>query len=641
MPSFFAGRRTPFVFAALLASCSSMRGPFVDLFRDKEEPAWIEITPPAESSGPATESTTPSPGPSLLAARLGDRSYRAVAFAHGLATTTEGHLASAHADGFVRVWGSEGERVVEVLAHEGGARDVVVTDGRLHSVGWDGRWLAWSGGTFEVRTTAKTPLLAIAAAKDRVAVGGLSGAVSLFVGGAPRPLAGHGERVEDLTFSPDGRLLASASWDKTVRVYAVSNPERPRVLQHSDALFAVAFSPDGRTIATGGRGSRVTLWDADSGRKLRQWKAPGGGVTSLVFDGDTIVATTAEGTFAQWSLQGKLRWSSEVGLELRAVLRLGDRYAVGGASGRLRFFDVASGEAEPEERLRGEVTAVAFSADDRRVVAGSSEGSVAIFAVDGSSQLVLQPFRTPVLAVAFEGDGVAAVTREALVRFDELGGERGRHVHPAEVSSAIFSGDGSTVVTLDARHVARVTVASGAREERSATADALLAAAFAPDILVERRGTEAFVGGEALKLPARVVAAAITSDGARVAAVSVAKGDAFDVAFGAPDALQLVRLPATDLRAAAFDPSGARLAVAGPYRFVRPQVLSEGRWVLGPAPASDTLAPKVIDFGSGRAVLLRGHDGGVRAVAFGNTTPLLATGGCDGTVGVWRVDAAF
>ncbi|MEQ9504262.1 MAG: WD40 repeat domain-containing protein [Deltaproteobacteria bacterium] len=641
MPSCFVGRRALLAFVVLLASCSSMRGPFVDLFRDKEEPAWIEITPSPEASAPATESTA-SPALSLLAARLGDRSYRAVAFAHGLAVTSDGHLASAHADGFVRVWGSDGGRVVEALAHEGGARDVVVADGRLHSVGWDGRWLAWNGATYEVRASASTPLLAIAAGGEHVAVGGLSGAVTLFGGDASRPLAGHEERVEDLAFSPDGRRLASASWDKTVRVYATSNPAAPpRVLRHSDALFAVAFSPDGRTIATGGRGSRVTLWNAESGKKLRQWKAPGGGITSLVFDGDTLVATTAEGTFATWSLQGKLRWASEVGLELRAVLRFDDRYVVGGASGRLRFFDVANGEEQAEERLRGEVTAVAFSPDDQRVVVGSSEGSVAVHAVDGSSQLVLQPFRAPVLAVAFEAGGFAAVTREVLVRFDDRGEERGRHDHPSQVKDAIFAPDGATVLTLDARHIARVTVASGAREERGAGADALLAAAFDPAVLVERRGTQAVVRGEALKLPARVVAAAITTDGARVAAVSVAKGDAFDVAFGVPGALQLVRVPATDLRAASFDRTGARLAIAGPYRFVRPQVLSEGRWALGPAPALDTLAPKVIDFSSGRAILLRGHDGGVRAVAFGNTTSLLATGGCDGTVGVWRIDAAF
>ncbi|MEQ8277182.1 MAG: WD40 repeat domain-containing protein [Deltaproteobacteria bacterium] len=640
MPSLFVGRRALVAFVVLLASCSSMRGPFVDLFRDKEEPAWIEITPP-EASAPSSETTT-TPKPSLLAARLGDRSYRAVAFAHGLAATAEGHLASAHADGFVRVWGSDGGRVVEVLAHEGGARDVVVADGRLHSVGWDGRWLAWNGASYEVRTTASTPLLAIAAVGERVAVGGLSGSVTLFEGNTSRRLAGHDERVEDLALSPDGRRLASASWDKTVRVYETSTPDAaPRVLRHSDALFAVAFSPDGRTIATGGRGSRVTLWDAESGKKLRQWKAPGGGITSLVFDGDALVATTAEGTFGTWSLQGKLRWASEVGLELRAVLRLDDRYAVGGASGRLRFFDVASGEERAEERLRGEVTAVAFSPDDRRVVVGSSEGSVAIHVMDGGSQLVLQPFRTPVLAVAFEPGGFAAVTQSALVRFDDRGEERGRHNHPAQVSRAIFASDGATVLTLAARRVERVTVASGAREAQGAEADALLAAAFDPAVLVERRGAEAVVGGETLKLPARVVAAAITADGARVAAVSVAKGDAFDVAFGAPDALQLVRVPATDLRVAAFDRTGARLAIAGPYRFVRPQVLSEGRWELGPAPALDTLAPKVIDFSSGRAILLRGHDGGVRAVAFGNTTSLLATGGCDGTVGVWRIDAAF
>ena len=61
-------------------------------------------------------------------------------------------------------------------------------------------------------------------------------------------------------FSPDGRWVATASRDKTARIWDVTGDQPLQTLSHNNGVEAVAFSPDGRWVATGGWGNRAVLW---------------------------------------------------------------------------------------------------------------------------------------------------------------------------------------------------------------------------------------------------------------------------------------------------------------------------------------------------------------------------------------------
>jgi WD40 repeat protein len=82
-------------------------------------------------------------------------------------------------------------------------------------------------------------------------------------GTCEQTLQGHGEILEGVAFAPDGNRLATASSDHTARVWAIATGKATAVLEHEQEVKAIAWSPDGKTIATGGREKMVRLWDAN------------------------------------------------------------------------------------------------------------------------------------------------------------------------------------------------------------------------------------------------------------------------------------------------------------------------------------------------------------------------------------------
>ena len=275
---------------------------------------------------------------------------------------------------------------------------------------------------------------------------------------------GHQDVLNSVSYSKNGKLLATASSDTMVKIWQHNGKLLKTLKGHQDSVIDVAFSPQSDIIASAAEDNTVKLWNLD-GKLQNTLTGHRGSVHRVIFSplGDMIASASEDKTVRLWNLRGEL--VNVLAGHQKEILAVafspnGKTISTGDRSGTLRLWNLSGQVITTFVAHSLPIRGIDFSPDGLQLVTGGDDNIAKIWRPDGTLVKILQGYDAPVTGVKFSPDGnlIGTSSWDETIKIWHRDGTLHSNLlgHQGRVWRLAWSPDGSEIATAGWDNVAKL-----------------------------------------------------------------------------------------------------------------------------------------------------------------------------------------